>query len=167
MALLISIRKPRFTCTSPRSSIHGTRNMITRSGSEIRSRSFAERYSGWRSSTGTNESNTSWVAWWNSGSAGFLARICTRTCWTYSFTLGVLVGLFTETSRALMPDLLGGLGRPESSVSRRVYLGRPGGSIPVLGAPRRRSWRRRPPLGETAGTGYTQGPYPKFQSHPI
>ena len=56
----------------------------TRSGSEMRSRIRAARYSGWRSSTSASESNTSWTAWWNSGSAGFLARIESITERTYS-----------------------------------------------------------------------------------
>ena len=37
MALFIWIRKPRLTWISPRSSCHGTRNMMTRSGSTMRS----------------------------------------------------------------------------------------------------------------------------------
>ncbi len=39
-ALLNSTRKPRLICTSPRSSVHGTRKMICRSGSQMRSSSF-------------------------------------------------------------------------------------------------------------------------------
>src|SRR6185436_16292622 len=81
----------------------------------------------------------SWVAWWTSGSAGFLARICKWPCWTYSFTLGVLVGLFTETSRALMPDLLGGLGQPER---QRFAASVPG----TAGREHPRSWRPPAPI---------------------
>ena len=43
MALFISMRKPRLTWTSPLSSIQGTRNMMTRSGSTMRSRIFFSR----------------------------------------------------------------------------------------------------------------------------
>ena len=43
MALFISMRKPRLTWTSPWSSTQGTRNMITRSGSTMRSRILALR----------------------------------------------------------------------------------------------------------------------------
>ena len=42
-ALFICMRKPRLTWISPRSSCHGTRNIITRSGSTMRSRIFALR----------------------------------------------------------------------------------------------------------------------------
>ncbi len=38
MALLNCTRKPRLTCTCPLSSIQGTRKMICRSGSTIRSK---------------------------------------------------------------------------------------------------------------------------------
>ena len=62
MALLNSTRKPRLTCTSPLSSTHGTRNIITRSGSTKRSRIFATRYSGCLSKTGTTDSATSLTA---------------------------------------------------------------------------------------------------------
>ena len=47
--------------------------MMTRSGSMMRSRILALRYSGCRSNTSARDSATSWTAWWNSGSAGFLA----------------------------------------------------------------------------------------------
>ncbi len=73
MALFISMRKPRLTWTSPLSSTHGTRNMITRSGSEMRSRTLASRYLGFLSRTTSRDSATSSAAWWNSASAGFLA----------------------------------------------------------------------------------------------
>ncbi len=63
MALFISMRKPRLICTTPLSSCHGTRNMITRSGSMQRSRILALRYSGWRSMTTDSDSATSWTAW--------------------------------------------------------------------------------------------------------
>ena len=43
MALLISTRYPRLIWISPESSTHGTRNMMTRSGSIIRSSSFCSR----------------------------------------------------------------------------------------------------------------------------
>ena len=51
MALFIWMRKPRLTWISPLSSIQGTRNMMTRSGSTMRSRILALRYSGCRSRT--------------------------------------------------------------------------------------------------------------------
>ena len=59
MALFISMRKPRLSWTSPLSSIHGTRNMITRSGSAMRSRIFASRYLGFLSRTTSRDSATS------------------------------------------------------------------------------------------------------------
>ena len=62
MALFISMRKPRLTWTSPLSSTHGTRNMITRSGSEMRSRIFASRYLGFFSRTTSRDSATSIAA---------------------------------------------------------------------------------------------------------
>ena len=48
---------------------------IWRSGSTIRSRILALRYSGCCFSTGSNVSKTSFTAWWNSFSPGFLATI--------------------------------------------------------------------------------------------
>ncbi len=82
MALFISMRKPRLTWTSPRSSTQGTRNRITRSGSMMRSRIFAVRYSGCRSNTKCTDSATSCTAWWNSGSAGFFAFTPASNCAT-------------------------------------------------------------------------------------
>ena len=64
---------------------------MTRSGSMMRSRIFACRYSGWRSSTRASDSATSWTAWWNSGSAGFLALTSAISEVTYSF-----IGLSVE-----------------------------------------------------------------------
>jgi len=79
IALFISMRKPRLICTLPESSIHGTRNIRTRSGSMIRSKIFAWRYSGCFETTSTTDSATSCTAWWNSGSAGFFAFTSART----------------------------------------------------------------------------------------
>src|SRR5438552_6119787 len=73
MALFISMRNPRLIWTWPRSSTQGTRKRITRSGSTIRSTTFAWRYSACLSRTMASDSATSWTAWWNSGSAGFFA----------------------------------------------------------------------------------------------
>ena len=61
-ALLNSTRKPRLMCTSPRSSSHGTRKMIWRSGSQIRSMIFASAYSGCLSRAGMMLSSTSRTA---------------------------------------------------------------------------------------------------------
>jgi len=75
IALFIPILYPRFTCTCPWSSIQGTRNIITRSGSVILSKIAAWRYSGFRSSTDWTLSKTSFTAWWNSFSPGSLSFI--------------------------------------------------------------------------------------------
>src|SRR5258705_9537786 len=90
IALFISIRNPRLSWTVPRSSTHGTRNIRTRSGSMIRSRIFERRYSGWRSSTSDSDSATSCTAWWNSGSAGFLAFTSAISVETWSVMGGTL-----------------------------------------------------------------------------
>lgn len=55
--------KPRLTCTSPWSSVQGTRNMMTRSGSTMRWMILALRYSGLRSKTGATDCSTSLTAW--------------------------------------------------------------------------------------------------------
>ena len=52
IALFICTRKPRLSWSSPASLTHGTRNMITRSGSAICSRILAAWYFGCRSITG-------------------------------------------------------------------------------------------------------------------
>ena len=62
MALFISMRKPRLICICPWSSIQGTRNITTRSGSTIRSRTRASRYAGLASTTGYTEARTSRTA---------------------------------------------------------------------------------------------------------
>src|SRR4030095_15280047 len=103
IALFISTRKPRFTWISLRSSIHGTRNMITRSGSTMRSSMRVARYSGWRSSTRASESTTSLTAWWNSTSEGFLALTRASKAATYSEVLPVL-GSGVITFDALIDD---------------------------------------------------------------
>ena len=84
MALFISMRKPRLTWTSPLSSTHGTRNMITRSGSQMRSRIFAFWYFGFFSMNGTSDSTTSRTAWWNSFSPGFFAMMPSMKAFTAS-----------------------------------------------------------------------------------
>src|SRR5690606_34301109 len=61
-ALLNWMRKPRFTCTTPWSSIHGTRKMICRSGSQMRSMSLSSRYSGCFATKGPREARTSSTA---------------------------------------------------------------------------------------------------------
>ena len=62
MALFISMRKPRLIWTSPLSSTQGTRNMITRSGSAMRSRILCSRYLGFLSMTTSRDSATSMAA---------------------------------------------------------------------------------------------------------
>lgn len=62
MALFICTRYPRLTWISPRSSLHTTRNITTRSGSTIRSRIFALRYMGLAWTTGSTEWTTSRTA---------------------------------------------------------------------------------------------------------
>ncbi len=68
MALLNSMRKPRFTWMLPLSSTQGTRNMMVRSGSTMRSRSILPLYLGFASMKGITISATSCTAWRNSGS---------------------------------------------------------------------------------------------------
>ena len=72
-AELYCTRKPRLICTRPASSTHGTRKMICRSGSQMRSRIDACTYPGCLSSTRSSESKTSCTAWWNSASPGLRA----------------------------------------------------------------------------------------------
>ena len=79
MALLNCTRKPRFTWILPLSSTHGTRNMMTRSGSTMRSSSAACSYSGWASMTGSRDWSTSVTAWMNSGCSAFFAFTCSMT----------------------------------------------------------------------------------------
>ena len=82
MALFISMRKPFWIWISPLSSTQGTRNMMTRSGSMMRSRILASRYLGWRARTGSSDSATSWTAWWNSSSPWFLATTSAMSFFT-------------------------------------------------------------------------------------
>ena len=77
-AELNSTRKPRLMCTSPWSSTHGTRKMICRSGSQIRSTIAESSTSGWRATTGPRDSKTSSTAWWNSDSPGLRAVMICR-----------------------------------------------------------------------------------------
>ena len=63
IALLNCTRYPLFTCTLPLSSTHGTRNIITRSGSTRRSNKASLRYfSSFASTTGFKDSSTSFTA---------------------------------------------------------------------------------------------------------
>ena len=63
MALFICTRKPRFISTSPLSFTHGTRNMMTRSGSAMRSSIFIFCSTGFSRIYGAKLSTTSWTAW--------------------------------------------------------------------------------------------------------
>jgi len=58
IALFISMRKPRLTWMFPLSTSQGTRNMITRSGSAIRSRTFAFLYFGFFARNGSSAVTT-------------------------------------------------------------------------------------------------------------
>ena len=58
----LSTRQARLICTSPASFSHATRNVITRSGSAMRSRIFASRYRRSSSTIGITDSATSRTA---------------------------------------------------------------------------------------------------------
>ena len=91
IALLNCTRYPVLTWTCPLSSTHGTRNLICLSGSTSLSRraSFLN-FSSLASTTTLNDSNTSFTAWWNSGSAGFLATTFSSTSSTYDIAFYLL-----------------------------------------------------------------------------
>src|SRR5690606_4733841 len=78
-AELNSTRNARLIRTRPASSTHGTRKMIWRSGSQIRSRTAASTYCGCFRSTGPRESKTSRTAWWNSASPGLRRSTSSNT----------------------------------------------------------------------------------------
>ena len=62
IAELNCTRKPRFTCTWPLSSTHGTRKIMVRSGSTMRSKILASAYFGFFSMNGITVSATSSTA---------------------------------------------------------------------------------------------------------
>ncbi len=76
IALLNCTRYPRFTCTSPLSSTHGTRNVMIRSGSTMRSIIFAFSNSGCWLYTSLMEIRTSFTACKYSNSPGCFCSSC-------------------------------------------------------------------------------------------
>ena len=92
-----------FTWTCPLSSTHGTRNLNCLSGStSLSSRASFLYFSSLASTTTLNDSNTSFTAWWNSGSAGFFATTFSRTSSTYDI-LFYLLKLNNKTGRQSLP----------------------------------------------------------------
>src|SRR5258708_14526524 len=106
------MRKPRLIWTWPRSSTQGTRKRMTRSGSMIRSTTFAWRYSACRWRTMASVSATSWTAWWNSGSAGFFAFTSAIRDETKEF----MASPPTETCQARRPAAMAGLSQASGSI---------------------------------------------------
>ncbi len=142
-AELNSTRNPRLTCTTPASSIHGTRKMIWRSGSQRRCMTPASTYWGWRCTTGPSASNTSDTAWWNSASPGLRANTSSRRLSRDSFMVSSSdIGIKTPRGapavarrgrrrpRCLTPILTG-----SAPCYRNETLATPG---PAFGSARRR-----------------------------
>lgn len=74
-------RKPRLMWTAPESSIHGTRKMICRSGSQIRLRIDHLMYSGCLPAIRVRLWISSKTAWWNSDSPGLRRSTSSNIGW--------------------------------------------------------------------------------------